>query len=52
MSLLLGGQDPDIIRIVGRWRSDAMFRYLHAHAMPLIQNNSLMMFQGSHFQLA
>ena len=52
MSLLLGGQDPDIIRIVGRWRSDAMFRYLHAHAMPLIQNNSSMMFQGSHYQLA
>jgi len=37
MALLLGGMDPDKIRIVGRWKSDAMFRYLHAHALPLIQ---------------
>ena len=37
MALLLDGMDPDKIRIVGRWRSDAMFRYLHAHALPLIQ---------------
>ena len=52
MSLLLGGQDPDIIRVLGRWRSDAMFRYLHAQAMPLIRNNSSLMFQGSHYHLA
>ena len=51
MALLLGGQDPDIIRVVGRWRSDSMFRYLHAHAMPLIQNNSAIMFHGSHYHL-
>jgi len=50
-SLLLGGMDPDKIRIVGRWRSDAMFRYLHAHALPLIQDNSRIMFQGGHYSL-
>jgi len=44
MALLLGGMDPDKIRIVGRWKSDAMFRYLHAHALPLIQENSRIMY--------
>jgi len=36
MALLLGSMDPDKIRIVGCWKSYAMFRYLHAHALPLI----------------
>ena len=51
MALLLGGKDPDKIRILGRWRSDAMFRYLHAHALPLIQDNSTIMFRGGHYTL-
>ena len=50
-SLLLGGVDPDHIRILGRWRSDAMFRYLHSHALPLIQDNSRIMFHGGHYTL-
>ena len=51
MALLLGGVDPDHIRIFGRWRSDAMFRYLHAHAVPLIKDNSRIMFHGGHYTL-
>ena len=51
MALLLGGVDPDNIRFFGRWRSDAMFRYLHAHAVPLIQDNSRVMFHGGHYTL-
>ena len=51
MALLLGGVDPDKIRIVGRWKSDAMFRYLHAHALPLIQDNSTIMFRAGHYTL-
>ena len=51
MALLLGGIDPDKIRILGRWRSDAMFRYLFGHALPLIQDNSSIMFSGGHYQL-
>ena len=51
MALLLGGVDPDNIRIVGRWRSDAMFRYLHGHALPLIRDNSHLMFNGGHYNL-
>ena len=51
MALLLGGFDPDKIRIVGRWKSDAMFRYLHAHAEPLVRENARLMFAGGHFNL-
>ena len=51
MALLLGGLDPDKIRIVGRWRSDAMFRYLHAHAEPLVRGNARLMFTGGHYTL-
>ena len=51
MALLLGGIDPDRIRILGRWRSDAMYRYLHSHALPLIRNNSRLMFSGGHYDL-
>ena len=36
MALLCGRVDRDVIRLVGRWKSDAMFRYLHAQALPLI----------------
>jgi hypothetical protein len=36
MALLLGGTDRDTMKLVGRWRSDAIFRYLHSQALPLI----------------
>ena len=49
--LLLGGMDTDRIRILGRWNSDAMFRYLHAHALPLIFGNASLMFQAGHYEL-
>jgi hypothetical protein len=52
MALLLSNVDPDKIRIVGRWRSDTMFRYLHGHALPLIQHNSTLMLDGGHYTLA
>ena len=51
MALLLAGVDPDKIRIIGRWRSDAMFRYLHAHAEPLVRDNARLMFSGGHYTL-
>ena len=37
LALLCGRVNADTIRLVGRWRSDAMFRYLHAQALPLIR---------------
>jgi hypothetical protein len=38
MALLCGKVDTDTIRLVGRWHSDAMFRYLHGQALPIIKN--------------
>ena len=34
MALLCAGIDSDIIRLVGRWKSDEMLRYLHVQALP------------------
>jgi hypothetical protein len=40
-ALLCAGIDPDVIQLLGRWKSDAMLRYLrvaaHAHSAPLAQ---------------
>ena len=38
MALLCAKVDPDIIKLVGRWRSDEMLRYLHLQAYPLMHN--------------
>ena len=38
MALLAAEVDPDIIHILGRWRSDKMFRYLHLTAEPIMRN--------------
>ena len=35
-ALLLAKIDPDVIRLIGRWRSDEMLRYLHVQAAPLM----------------
>ena len=51
MSRLLGGMDADCICILGRWNSDTMFCYLHAHALPLISGNARLMFQAGHYDL-
>jgi hypothetical protein len=34
MALLCAGVDTDVIRLVGRWKSDEMLRYLHVQALP------------------
>ena len=52
MALLLGSIDPDKIRIMGRWCSNSMFRYLHVHALPLINHKSTIMFCGRNYTLA
>jgi hypothetical protein len=52
MALLCGKVDADTIRLVGRWRSDAMFRYLHAQALPLVNQLARTMLQHGNFSLA
>lgn len=51
MALLCAHVDTDMIRLLGRWRSDEMLRYLHLQAEPVMRNYSAMMLQGGHFVL-
>ncbi len=37
MSLLCAKVDTDMIRLMGRWRSDEMLRYLHVQSFPLLR---------------
>lgn len=38
MALLCAHVDTDIIRLLGRWRSDEMLRYLHVQAAPVMRD--------------
>ena len=45
MALICGNVDKDRIQLQGRWKSDAIFRYLHAQALPLVHNLASIMLQ-------
>ena len=49
MALLCGKCDPLIIRLLGRWRSDEMIKYLHIQAPPLVQDLSRLMLRGGSY---
>jgi hypothetical protein len=49
MALLCARVDSDTIRLLGRWRSDEMLRYLHVQAQPLMQKFAAQMLQGGHY---
>jgi hypothetical protein len=51
MALLCARVDTDIIRLVGRWRSDEMLRYLHLQAYPLMHTFASRMHQHGSFTL-
>ena len=51
MALLCAGVDSDRIRLVGRWRSDEMYRYLHVQAQPVMTGLSSAMLQGGTFRM-
>ena len=47
-ALLCANIDPDMIRLLGRWRSDEMLRYLHVQTIPAMQHLArLMVTHGS-----
>ena len=50
-ALLCSNVDTDIIRLLGRWRSDEMLRYLHLQAAPLMSTFARRMLQGGNFTL-
>ena len=51
MALLAAKVDTDMIRLVGRWRSDEMLRYLHVQAEPTMRDYSSRMVQHGTFVL-
>ena len=51
MALLCAHVDSDIIRLIGRWRSDEMLRYLHVQAEPVMRNYARLMLSGGTFTL-
>jgi hypothetical protein len=51
MALLCAHVDTDIIRLLGRWRSDEMLRYLHVQAEPIMRDFSRRMLVGGSFTL-
>ena len=51
MALLCAHVDTDRIRLLGRWRSDEMLRYLHVQAYPVVADLAPAMLQHGHFNL-
>eukprot|EP00957_Ditylum_brightwellii_P102767 7831563-Ditylum_brightwellii.AAC.1 len=51
MALLLGRVDSDTIRLIGRWRSDEMLRYLHTSARQLMHNYANTMVAHGNYEL-
>ena len=51
-ALLCAGIDMDLIRLLGRWKSDAMLCYLHASANPHVHKLARQMFHGGHYSFA
>ena len=51
MALLCAQVDSDKIRLLGRWRSDEMLRYLHVQAQPVMQRFAQRMLQSSNYTM-
>jgi hypothetical protein len=49
MALLCANVTSDVIKLVGRWRSDEMLRYLHLQAYPQMHMIAPLMAQGGSF---
>jgi hypothetical protein len=43
--------NPDKIRLIGRWRSDEMLRYLHVQVFPVVARFAPTMLQHGHYSL-
>ena len=52
MALLCAKVDHNIIQMLGRWHSDAMMRYLHLQAHPLMQHFAARMFNNGTYAFA
>jgi hypothetical protein len=50
-ALLCADVNPDKIRLLGRWRSDEMLRYLHVQALPIVAPLASLIVQHGFFTL-
>ena len=50
-ALLWDMVDSDRIRLLGRWQSDEMLRYLHLQAQPVMQDFASRMLSGGNYSL-
>ncbi|MFN3239781.1 MAG: hypothetical protein ACE37D_22395 [Pseudomonadales bacterium] len=48
MALLISKVDTDMIQLLERWRSDAVFRYLHLQAEPITRDLTRKMFHADY----
>jgi hypothetical protein len=51
MALLCADVDTDVIRLLGRWKSDQMFRYLFVQARPLVNRYAQRMLDEGDFNI-
>ncbi len=51
MALLCAKVDTDMIRLLGRWRSDEMLCYLHVQSFPIVAPFASQMLRHGHFTL-
>ena len=51
MALLCAHVDSDTIRLLGRWQSDAMLRYLTVQAQPVMRDFARRMVQAGNYTL-
>jgi hypothetical protein len=51
MALLCAHVDHDTIRLIGRWRSDKMLRYLHIQAQPIMADFARRMVVGGRYHM-
>jgi hypothetical protein len=51
MALLCAQVDTNIIRLLGRWQSDVMMRYLHLQAQPIMRGFSQQMLVSGDYKL-
>jgi hypothetical protein len=51
MALLCAKVDTDLIRLMGRWQSDEMLRYLHVQSFPIVAPFAAQMLHHGSFTL-
>ena len=51
MALFCSNVDGNTIQLIGRWKSDAMLRYLHVQAQPVMQGFASMMLHGGEYAI-